>query len=89
MSELLPFFERLERQLTWDCGKPLEEIFECFSTLQIVEQRLDRYPGSAEDWCTVHDVRIADDRLLHRLIVSQLLSHLKRRPWQAAPRSEE
>ncbi len=33
MSELLRFFERAEREVTRDCGKPLKEIFKGFSTL--------------------------------------------------------
>lgn len=67
------FLQRLEREFAWDCGKALKEIFESFSTLQIVELRLDRHPGTSKNRRAVYYVGMTRDRLLDRIIVSQLL----------------
>src|SRR5713101_3541717 len=67
---IVSFLESSHDHLTRDDRKPLQKVFECFSTLQIVEQRLDRHARTAKHRSSTKNIRIFDNDS-HALIVSR------------------
>jgi hypothetical protein len=64
------FFESSDGRFTRDGRKSLQKVFECFSALQVVEQRLDGHAGSTKHRSSAKNVRIFDDDS-HEMIVSR------------------
>ena len=60
-QKLLRFFERSDGHFTRDGRKPLQKIFECFSTFQVVEHRLDRHASPPEHRSSPENVAIFND----------------------------
>src|SRR3979490_2117527 len=71
-QEVFCFFESSDGRLTRDGRKSLQKVFECFSALQVVEQRLDGHAGSAKHRSSAQNVRIFDDNS-HGMIVSRAI----------------
>ncbi len=69
-QKLFCFFECSDGHLTRDGRKPLQKVFECFSALQIVEQRLDRHARTAKHRSSTKNIRIFDNDS-HALMVSR------------------
>lgn len=69
-EKLFCFFESGDGHLTRDGRKPLQKVFECFSTLEIVEQRLDRDAGAAKHRGSAKNSWIFDDDS-HAMIVAR------------------
>src|SRR5216684_1880448 len=67
---IVSFLESSHDHLTRDDRKPLQKVFECFSTLQIVEQRLDRHARTAKHRSSTKDIRVRDNDS-HGMIVSR------------------
>ena len=71
------FFEGGDGCFTRDCGKPLQEIFERFSALEVIEKGLDWHSRPAKDRGSAENVAVFDDHV-HNLIVSQGANHTGR-----------
>ncbi len=69
-QEVFCFFESSDGRFTRDGRKSLQKVFECFSALQVVEERLDGHSGSAKHGSSAKNVRIFDDDS-HEIIVSR------------------
>jgi len=67
-QKVLGFYECGERRFARDGGKTLQKVFECFATLQVVEQSLDRYSGSTKNRGACKDIRILDDYAHTRIL---------------------
>lgn len=55
------FFESRDSSFTRHGRKPLEKVFECFSTFQIIEESLDGDSRSAEHRGSAQDIGVFDD----------------------------
>jgi hypothetical protein len=64
------FFERSDGHLTRDGRKPIQKVFERFSALQIVEQRLDRHARTAKHRSSTKNIGIFDNDS-HGVMVSR------------------
>src|SRR5260370_67217 len=71
-QKLFCFFESSDGHLPRDGRKALQKVFERFSALQIVEQRLDRHACSAKHRSSAKNVRIFDNHS-HEMIVSRAI----------------
>jgi len=68
-QQFLRFFESGDRRLSCHGRKALEEVFECFAALQVVEQRLNRHTCPAKDGSPSEDVFVLNDDI-HVVIVA-------------------
>jgi len=80
------FFERGDGRFTGDGGKSFQKVFECFSALQVVEERLDRDAGSAKHRSSAKNIGIFDDDTHSRDCITRDCRGCARK-WQPA-RSE-
>src|SRR5216684_4814469 len=71
-QEVFCFFKGSNGRFTRDGGKSLQKVFECFSALEVVEQRLNRHSGSAKHRTSPKNVRVFDDDS-HEVIVSRAI----------------
>ena len=66
------FFKSSDGGLTRDGGKSIQKVFECFSALQVVEERLDGHARSAKHRSSAKNIRVFDDDS-HERIVSRAI----------------
>ena len=59
-QEVLCFYESSDGRFARDGRKSLQKVFECFSTLEIVKERLDGHSGSAKHGSSTKNLRIFD-----------------------------
>ncbi len=71
------FFESSDGHLTRDGRKPLQKVFECFSALQVIEQRLDGHTRTAKHRSSAKNIGVFDDDS-HEVIVSRAPLHTAR-----------
>ena len=71
---MLRFFEGGYGRFTRDCGKPLQEIFERFPSLEVIEKGLDWHSRPAENRSSAENVAVFDD-YVHNLTVSRGANH--------------
>ena len=69
-QEVFCFFESGDGGFTRDGGKSLQKVFERFSALQVVEQRLEGHSRSAKHRSSAKNIGIFDDHS-HATIVSR------------------
>lgn len=66
------FFESIERHRAGDGRKSLQEIFDAFAALDVVNERLNRHASTAENWRTVHDLRVPNNGVGHVLLFAHM-----------------
>jgi hypothetical protein len=69
-QEVFCFFESGDGRFPRDGRKSFQEVFECLSAFQVVEERLDGHAGSAKHRSSAENVRVFDDDS-HEGIVSR------------------
>src|SRR6266481_5316480 len=77
-QEVFCFFKGSNGRFTRDGGESLQKVFECFSALEVVEQRLNRHSGSVKHRTSPKNVRVFDDDsyevIVSRAIVAKIAS---------------
>ncbi len=68
---MLGFFKRFQCESAGNRRKAFQEVFDGFTALKILEERLNRYSCPSKHWDAMHRLRILCDRLRHLFIVSQ------------------
>ena len=71
-QKMFCFFESGDGRFTRDGRKSLQKVFECFSALQVVEERLEGHSGPAKHGSSAKNIRIFDDDP-HEIIVSRAI----------------
>src|SRR5258708_23249262 len=68
------FFESSDSGFTRYGGKPLEKLFECLSSFQIVEESLDWHSRSAKHRSSAKNIRIFDDNSHDRTVSRMIMA---------------